>query len=620
MSAEGRAQIWVLSLPDCPGFIVNSFEAGTSTGKDVYLDALKASAVQRVTADSSGFVKLYGDGDYRLQVTTADGVQLQDLDNVRLTHDVGMIWEGSNGTTLPAAGSRNKWQMFALHDGASTLSGIYMSNGKSFTNITSTFTTGMEVIDGVGDGVADDTAAITTAVTAAETNGTALLIPPGTYGVSSPIEIPTSVSVYGYGAISSFKALAGFPATFTSESHTFDAPVLFFNGLNSSDTVSIFEGFNVEGDNRAPVGIMTTGGSNHRFSNIRSVDATKANFIADSTQNTLFEAMRLARCPEYNLKVLNGVGNCGFVEVNCRKADTANVYFDADSTLPGEGIVSFTSPTQNKFDRCIWEDTLGSSKSFTIKMVDGDRNSFCDITLAGAAGEAHVDIESAAGVNRFERLLITCPAGTARAFRNNGSATELIDPWINAGTTTSIINLIECESKTTIVRPYFAGSSTSGKQIANISATPNNTTICQVTPYETMGKTDSRPDGSGNPSGLDPTRCDSTIEYFDQTIGEWIFYDYVNSAWSASGLSATVTFDPASLADGAGETKQVTVTGAALGDYVLVSAPYDLQDISVTGYVQAANTVEIRVQNESTATVDLASGTWRVRVLKGNIG
>jgi hypothetical protein len=78
----------------------------------------------------------------------------------------------------------------------------------------------------------------------------------------------------------------------------------------------------------------------------------------------------------------------------------------------------------------------------------------------------------------------------------------------------------------------------------------------------------------------------------------------------------STTFNPGSLADGAGETSSgITVTGAALGDFVLVSAPYDLQDITVTGYVQAADTVEIRVQNESTGTVDLASGTWKIKVI-----
>lgn len=80
---------------------------------------------------------------------------------------------------------------------------------------------------------------------------------------------------------------------------------------------------------------------------------------------------------------------------------------------------------------------------------------------------------------------------------------------------------------------------------------------------------------------------------------------------------AQVTWNPGSLNDGAGETKQITaVAGVNLGDFVIVAAPYDLQDMTVTGYVQSAGVVEIRLQNESGSTVDLASGVWRVLVLR----
>lgn len=95
----------------------------------------------------------------------------------------------------------------------------------------------------------------------------------------------------------------------------------------------------------------------------------------------------------------------------------------------------------------------------------------------------------------------------------------------------------------------------------------------------------------------------------------------VNSLFPIIKGRATVTYNPGSLVDAAGETSTgFTVTGAALGDFVLVAAPYDLQDITVTAYVQAANTVEIRVQNEGAATVDLASGSWNILVLDGNSG
>jgi hypothetical protein len=80
-------------------------------------------------------------------------------------------------------------------------------------------------------------------------------------------------------------------------------------------------------------------------------------------------------------------------------------------------------------------------------------------------------------------------------------------------------------------------------------------------------------------------------------------------------LSGSATFNAASLADGAGETTTVTVTGAALGDFVLVSHGVDLAGISVTAYVSAADTVSVRFQNESGGVLDLASSTVRVRVL-----
>lgn len=83
-------------------------------------------------------------------------------------------------------------------------------------------------------------------------------------------------------------------------------------------------------------------------------------------------------------------------------------------------------------------------------------------------------------------------------------------------------------------------------------------------------------------------------------------------------INATTTFDPASMTTYTGATSSaVTVTGAALGDYVLVSAPYDLAGVIASAYVSAANAVKITVFNATAGTVDLASGTWKIKVLKG---
>ena len=80
---------------------------------------------------------------------------------------------------------------------------------------------------------------------------------------------------------------------------------------------------------------------------------------------------------------------------------------------------------------------------------------------------------------------------------------------------------------------------------------------------------------------------------------------------------ATLVWDPASLADGAGETSAaITVSGAAFGDHVRIYPPYNLQGILCMGYVSAADTVNIRLQNETGGIIDLAGGTWKVRVIK----
>lgn len=93
----------------------------------------------------------------------------------------------------------------------------------------------------------------------------------------------------------------------------------------------------------------------------------------------------------------------------------------------------------------------------------------------------------------------------------------------------------------------------------------------------------------------------------------------LGAASGGSGVGSLVgsaTYDPASLADGAGVTTTVTVTGAVLGDFVdMCSFSLDLQGMTLTGYVSAADTVAIRFQNESGGVLDLASGTIRAVVV-----
>jgi hypothetical protein len=104
------------------------------------------------------------------------------------------------------------------------------------------------------------------------------------------------------------------------------------------------------------------------------------------------------------------------------------------------------------------------------------------------------------------------------------------------------------------------------------------------------------------------TRNDSRLLYYNGSV--WALL-------TTPKLDATATYNPGTIASGAGQTSSaITVTGAALGDFVMVTAPYDLQGVTATAYVSAANTVKIQLANLTGGGVTLGSGTWRVRVVK----
>jgi len=84
--------------------------------------------------------------------------------------------------------------------------------------------------------------------------------------------------------------------------------------------------------------------------------------------------------------------------------------------------------------------------------------------------------------------------------------------------------------------------------------------------------------------------------------------------WDAVLENNATSIDPANLTASSGETHTLTVTGAALGDYVQASFSIDLQGMTITAWVSAANTVSYRFVNTSGGTLNLGSGTVKVRV------
>ena len=89
-----------------------------------------------------------------------------------------------------------------------------------------------------------------------------------------------------------------------------------------------------------------------------------------------------------------------------------------------------------------------------------------------------------------------------------------------------------------------------------------------------------------------------------------------DGALFSGGLEAFTTYDPPALNNGVGTTMTLTCTGAALGDVVTASFSLNLQGVMLSAWVSAANTVAVHFFNASGGTLDLASGTVRVRVDK----
>lgn len=95
---------------------------------------------------------------------------------------------------------------------------------------------------------------------------------------------------------------------------------------------------------------------------------------------------------------------------------------------------------------------------------------------------------------------------------------------------------------------------------------------------------------------------------------------YSGSSWSNLAtlfLEASSTWTPGTIAAGAGvSSPSISVSGVSYGDFVQLAMPYDLQSITATAYVNAVNSVVIRLHNSTGANVTLASGSWKLRIHK----
>lgn len=79
----------------------------------------------------------------------------------------------------------------------------------------------------------------------------------------------------------------------------------------------------------------------------------------------------------------------------------------------------------------------------------------------------------------------------------------------------------------------------------------------------------------------------------------------------------TETWDPGSIAAAGYEAEDVTVPGAAVGDFVIASLTTLLtNDMMLTAHVSAADTVKVILFNPTAGAIDIGEGTLAVIVFK----
>ena len=120
------------------------------------------------------------------------------------------------------------------------------------------------------------------------------------------------------------------------------------------------------------------------------------------------------------------------------------------------------------------------------------------------------------------------------------------------------------------------------------------------------------------------SKAASTGVVADQTIGgglrdarRYHLDEYFNQLPALNAyLQGSETKDWGSISDGDEAAEEVTVTGAALGDFAVATMSIDVTDLVITASVTAANTVTVILSNETGGAIDLGSGTLSVKVFK----
>lgn len=88
------------------------------------------------------------------------------------------------------------------------------------------------------------------------------------------------------------------------------------------------------------------------------------------------------------------------------------------------------------------------------------------------------------------------------------------------------------------------------------------------------------------------------------------------STFGQGQAATTDTWDTGTIAASSYAAKDITVSGAALGDFVMASLSVDVQDMILDAEVTATNTVTLVLSNPTGSGIDIGTPTAKVLVFK----
>ena len=605
-TGNGSNKLFSITFPYLDTSDIDVYLNGTLQTITTQYFFANATTVEFVAAPSNGAtVKLdRSTDDTNLQATFFPGSSIKAVDlNENFDQALYIAQETANNVANAVAGlipdgtiTNAKVNATAGID-ATKLSFTQAGTGAAARTIDSKLKDTVSVKDfgAVGDGTTNDTAAIQAAADYCVANQRSLHFPAGFYLVRQRIRFTGAINI----------AITG-EGLCNSRIHLYS-----LTGTDAGAAVSI-------SDNAAQVtvrGLYFTVDQNSLARNCcLGIERASSIFITDC-----FFGGAL-----YNLN-LRGVIDSGIDNCSFENASNSGILFDDNTgnlwSPSGPSIWTFGT-ARVSVNNCIIVTNGGgtsNSNAFTfngVTLTKALQTIFTGCQFYGntdtnvyllAALDAHFigcHFGDPTGNSSDKNFLIVNDA-TARVYLTgcnfgdtNGGATPIKDIISTGFLTGSEIHVVNCK----------------------INATPTRSIV-----YDTNGAT--LKTWLGGPAPI-PTLAG--VNWAVCSDGRWMWSNnasrlyYKNSRPSSTtdgalfsgGLESSITYNPPSLNDGTAATTTLTCTGAALGDLVSASFSQPLQDILVSAWVNSADTVAVRFQNNSGVTVDLASGTLRVRVDK----